>query len=178
MSIPFSYITTTAWEKFVEKHDAFMRNSNTKVENGKTNTKLCFHLKWWFWTEFGLFCSRFTTSPSWPSDAPLSLDHPGIQCLNWPFRIWIIWDAWCAWTSIWLRTSWTNPSPSGHLQWCDDDGFIHSVSYLRRQHYPSWSFWQRPYDQSDANDITHVTPYPYGSNTGVISYATRMLQAI
>ena len=50
------------------------------------------------------------------SDDPLSLDHPGIQCLHWPFRICIIWGAWCAWTSIWLRTSWTNPSPSGHLQ--------------------------------------------------------------
>ena len=46
MSIPSSYLTTMAWEKFVEKHDAFMRNSNTKVENEKRNKKLCFHLKW------------------------------------------------------------------------------------------------------------------------------------
>ena len=35
MSIPSSYLTTMAWEKFVEKHDAFMRNFKTKVENEK-----------------------------------------------------------------------------------------------------------------------------------------------
>ena len=46
MSIPSSYLTTMAWEKFVEKHDAFMRNFKTKVENEKRNKKLCFHLKW------------------------------------------------------------------------------------------------------------------------------------
>ena len=46
MSSPFSYLTTMAWEKFVEKHDAFMRNFKTKVENEKRNKKLCFHLKW------------------------------------------------------------------------------------------------------------------------------------
>ena len=46
MSIPSSYLTTMAWEKFVEKHDAFMRNFKTKVKNEKRNTKLCFHLKW------------------------------------------------------------------------------------------------------------------------------------
>ena len=46
MSIPSSFFTTMAWEKFVEKHDAFMRNSNTKVKNEKRNKKLCFHLKW------------------------------------------------------------------------------------------------------------------------------------
>jgi len=38
MSISFSYFTTTAWEKFVEKHDDFMRNSKTKINNEKTNT--------------------------------------------------------------------------------------------------------------------------------------------
>ena len=36
MSIPFSYFTTKAWAKFVEKHDDFMRNSKTKVNNEKT----------------------------------------------------------------------------------------------------------------------------------------------
>ena len=35
MSIPSSYLTTMAWEKFVEKHDAFMRNFKTKVKNEK-----------------------------------------------------------------------------------------------------------------------------------------------
>ena len=30
MSIPSSYLTTMAWEKFVEKHDAFMRNFKIK----------------------------------------------------------------------------------------------------------------------------------------------------
>ena len=67
MSIPSSYFTTMAWEKFVEKHDAFMRNSKTKVENEKRNKKLCFRLKWWFLQEFGSFRSCFTTSPSWHS---------------------------------------------------------------------------------------------------------------
>ena len=46
MSIPSSYLTTMAWEKFVEKYDAFMRNFKTKVKNEKRNKKLCFHLKW------------------------------------------------------------------------------------------------------------------------------------
>ena len=46
MSIPSSYLTTAAWEKFVEKHDDFMRNFKTKVKNEKRNKKLCFHLKW------------------------------------------------------------------------------------------------------------------------------------
>ena len=46
MSIPLSFFTTMAWEKFVEKHDAFMRNFKTKVENEKRNKKLCFRLKW------------------------------------------------------------------------------------------------------------------------------------
>ena len=46
MSIPFSYFTTKAWAKFVEKHDDFMRNSKTKIKNEKTNTKLCFRTKW------------------------------------------------------------------------------------------------------------------------------------
>ena len=46
MSIPFSDFTTMAWEKFVEKHDDFMRNFKTTVENEKRNKKLCFHLKW------------------------------------------------------------------------------------------------------------------------------------
>ena len=46
MSIPSSYLTTMAWEKFVEKHDAFMRNFKTKVENEKRNKKLCFLIKW------------------------------------------------------------------------------------------------------------------------------------
>ena len=46
MSISFSYFTTTAWEKFVEKHDDFMRNSKTKINNEKRNKKLCFRLKW------------------------------------------------------------------------------------------------------------------------------------
>ena len=46
MSIPFSYFTTMAWEKFVEKYDDFMRNSKTTVKNEKTNTKLCFRTKW------------------------------------------------------------------------------------------------------------------------------------
>ena len=55
MSIPFSYFTTMAWEKFVEKYDAFMRNSKTTVKNEKTNTKLCFRTKWWFLKEFGSF---------------------------------------------------------------------------------------------------------------------------
>ena len=45
MSIPSSYLTTMAWEKFVEKHDAFMRNFKTKVENEKRNKKLCFLIK-------------------------------------------------------------------------------------------------------------------------------------
>ena len=36
MSISFSYLTTMAWEKFVEKYDDFMRNSKTKVKNEKT----------------------------------------------------------------------------------------------------------------------------------------------
>ena len=39
MSIPSSYLTTTAWEKFVEKHDDFMRNFKTKVENEKKEIK-------------------------------------------------------------------------------------------------------------------------------------------
>ena len=46
MSIPFSYLTTMAWDKFVEKYDAFMRNSKTKGKNEKRKKKLCFHLKW------------------------------------------------------------------------------------------------------------------------------------
>ena len=46
MSSPFSYLTTMAWEKFVEKHDAFMRNSKTKGKNEKRKKKLCFRLKW------------------------------------------------------------------------------------------------------------------------------------
>ena len=46
MSIPSSYLTTTAWEKFVEKHDDFMRNFKTTGKNEKRNTKLCFRLKW------------------------------------------------------------------------------------------------------------------------------------
>ena len=46
MSISFSYLTTMAWEKFVEKYDDFMRNSKTKIKNEKTNTKLCFRTKW------------------------------------------------------------------------------------------------------------------------------------
>ena len=66
MSIPFSYFTTTAWEKFVEKHDDFMRNSKTKIDNKKQNTKLYFRIKWWFWKEFGLFRSRSTHSCLWP----------------------------------------------------------------------------------------------------------------
>ena len=36
MSISFSYLTTMAWEKFVEKYDDFMRNSKTKINNEKT----------------------------------------------------------------------------------------------------------------------------------------------
>ena len=36
MSISFSYLTTMAWEKFVEKYDDFMRNSKTKIDNEKT----------------------------------------------------------------------------------------------------------------------------------------------
>ena len=55
MSISFSYFTTTAWEKFVEKHDDFMRNSKTKINKEKRNTKLCFRTKWWFWKEFEYF---------------------------------------------------------------------------------------------------------------------------
>ena len=35
MSISFSYLTTMAWEKFVEKYDDFMRNSKTKINNKK-----------------------------------------------------------------------------------------------------------------------------------------------
>ena len=66
MSISFSYFTTTAWEKFVEKHDAFMRNFKTKVKNEKRKKKLCFRLKWWILPEFGIFCSRFTHSCLWP----------------------------------------------------------------------------------------------------------------
>ena len=46
MSIPSSYLTTMAWEKFVEKHDDFMRNFKTKVKNEKRNKKLCFLIKW------------------------------------------------------------------------------------------------------------------------------------
>ena len=46
MSIPSSYLTTTAWAKFVEKHDDFMRNSMTKMKNKKQNKKLCFRTKW------------------------------------------------------------------------------------------------------------------------------------
>ena len=46
MSIPSSYLTTMAWEKFVEKHDDFMRNFKTKVKNEKRNKKLCFRQKW------------------------------------------------------------------------------------------------------------------------------------
>ena len=55
MSVPFSYLTNTAWEKFVEKHDDFMQNSKTKIDNEKRNTKLYFHKKWWFWKEFRIF---------------------------------------------------------------------------------------------------------------------------
>ena len=65
MSNPFSYFTAKAWEKFVEKHDDFMRNFKTKVENEKRNKKLCFLIKWWFWKEFGLFRSRSTPSCLW-----------------------------------------------------------------------------------------------------------------
>ena len=65
MSIPSSYLTTMAWEKFVGKHDDFMRNFKTKVENEKRNKKLCFLIKWWFWEEFGLFRSRSTPSCLW-----------------------------------------------------------------------------------------------------------------
>ena len=46
MSIPSFYLTTMAWEKFVEKYDDFMRNSKTKINNEKRNTKLCFRAKW------------------------------------------------------------------------------------------------------------------------------------
>ena len=46
MSDPFSYLTNAAWEKFVEKHDDFMQNSKTKIDNEKRNTKLYFHKKW------------------------------------------------------------------------------------------------------------------------------------
>ena len=46
MSIPSSYLTTTAWEKFVEKHDDFMRNFKTKINNEKRNKKLYFLTKW------------------------------------------------------------------------------------------------------------------------------------
>ena len=46
MSIPSSFVPATAWDKFVEKYGAFMRNSNTKVKNEKRNKKLCFHQKW------------------------------------------------------------------------------------------------------------------------------------
>ena len=46
MSISSSYLTTTAWEKFVEKYDDFMRNFKTKVKNEKRKKKLCFHIKW------------------------------------------------------------------------------------------------------------------------------------
>ena len=46
MSISFSYLTTTAWEKFVEKYDDFMRNSKTTINNEKRNKKLCFRTKW------------------------------------------------------------------------------------------------------------------------------------
>ena len=42
MSISFSYFTTMAWEKFVEKYDAFMRNSKTKVKNEKKNKNYVF----------------------------------------------------------------------------------------------------------------------------------------
>ena len=58
MSIPSSYLTTTAWEKFVAKYDDFMRNSKTKIKSEKTNTKLCFRTKWWIfigiWILFAL----------------------------------------------------------------------------------------------------------------------------
>ena len=46
MSVPFSDFTTMAWEKFVEKHDDFMRNFKTKINNEKRNKKLCFLKKW------------------------------------------------------------------------------------------------------------------------------------
>ena len=46
MSISFSYLTTMAWEKFVEKYDDFMRNSKTKINNENNNKKLCFRTKW------------------------------------------------------------------------------------------------------------------------------------
>ena len=39
MSIPSFYLTTMAWEKFVAKHDAFMRNFKTKVKNEKRKKK-------------------------------------------------------------------------------------------------------------------------------------------
>ena len=55
MSIPFSYFTTKAWEKFVEKYDDFMRNSKTKIKNEKTNTKLCFRTKWWIFIGIWIF---------------------------------------------------------------------------------------------------------------------------
>ena len=82
MSIPSSYLTTMAWEKFVEKHGDFMRNFKTKVENEKRNKKLCFRLKWWFWKEFGSFCSRFTTSLSHPRPSWHSVIELAFQDLN------------------------------------------------------------------------------------------------
>ena len=45
MSISFSYLTTMAWEKFVEKYDDFMRNSKTKVKNKKKTIKTMFSYK-------------------------------------------------------------------------------------------------------------------------------------
>ena len=83
-----------------------------------------------------IFRQCSTTSPSWPSDALLTLDHPGIQWLKCPFRIWIIWGAWCAWTST-----------NGHLQWCGDDGVSHSITYLSLTYAVSTRLheaWQRP----------------------------------
>ena len=92
-----------------------------------------------------IFRQCSTTSPSWPSDALLTLDHPGIQWLKCPFRIWIIWGAWCAWTST-----------NGHLQWRDDDGVIKSIPYLRRQHSPTWSL-----AASTQEIINPWSPSPY-----------------
>ena len=62
MSIPSSFVTATAWDKFVEKYGAFMRNFNTKVKNEKRNKNYVFIKNGDFLLEFGLFCSRFTTS--------------------------------------------------------------------------------------------------------------------
>ena len=62
MSISFSYLTTMAWEKFVEKYDDFMRNSKTKINNEKTIKNYVFVQNGDFERNLDLFCSRSTHS--------------------------------------------------------------------------------------------------------------------